>query len=48
MTENASVPVCQSGYNHNRTLVLYDAYSGIPGTLAINAIAFVVSFFSKK
>ncbi|XP_025105358.1 CSC1-like protein 2 isoform X4 [Pomacea canaliculata] len=42
MTENASVPVCQSGYNHNRTLVLYDAYSGIPGTLAINAIAFVV------
>ncbi|KAL8602470.1 hypothetical protein ACOMHN_063337 [Nucella lapillus] len=35
-------PNCQTGYNTNHTVVLYDAYNGIPGTLIVNAIAFVV------
>ncbi|XP_076464518.1 osmosensitive cation channel TMEM63C-like isoform X2 [Babylonia areolata] len=37
-------PNCQSSNtitHKNNTVVLYDAYNGIPGTLAVNSIAFV-------
>ena len=40
--QNQSAPNCQTGYNSNHTVVLYDAYNGIPGTLLVNVVAFVV------
>nr|KAG5698090.1 hypothetical protein BaRGS_031780 [Batillaria attramentaria] len=40
MSQNGSLN-CQTGYNANHTVVLYDSYNGIPGTLVINAIAWV-------
>ncbi|KAL8588770.1 hypothetical protein ACOMHN_035266 [Nucella lapillus] len=42
-TNMTSKAICETSYNthHNHTIVLYDAYNGIPGTLAVNSIAFV-------
>lgn len=41
-TTNHSSEICDTGYNSNKTVVLYDSYNGIPGTLVVNAIAWVV------
>ena len=46
--QNQSEPNCQTGYNSNHTVVLYDAYNGIPGTLLVNVVAFVVSIDNNE